>query len=429
MKNSYSLAVKELEKFHYMPEPGRMRTDELARALAARGNPQLAYGRAQVIGTNGKGAAAYFLARILEAHGVKTGLYTSPHLVSYCERIAAGGRRISETEFGALYFSLKPVFEKFRLTQFERLTLMAAEFFKTERVEFAVLETGLGGTGDAVTALAAPLLLYTAVTPEHRDLLGPSLRQIAGAKAGPLSAAETAFSCRQPFKCVAAMLRARARSGGASLEFCVPPAEITLRRRGVSFKFGRHAYRIAVFGAPAALNAGLALRAAAHILGARFRTAFARRALAGGVWEWRLQVVRYPGCNPLLVSCAHNDASLDADLAAIKEMAAAGILPGRMSVLFGVSGNRDSRRLLRKAAKAFDDITVTEVPGSAGAFEKMRGLARRLTGVRVVKDCRAATRLVVGPEPERKRFAAVIGSIYLAGAALSFAGGGAAGKD
>lgn len=420
MANLYTRAINELEKFHYMPPPGRMRTDAIARALAYLGNPHLEYERAQVIGTNGKGATAFYLAAIIDAHGVKTGLYTSPHLLSWRERFMVAGREITEAEFGALYFGLEPVFKKFHLTQFERLTLMAAEFFRRQGVRLAVFETGLGGTGDAVTALAAPLLVYTAITPEHRDILGPTIKHISTAKAGPLAGAREAFSCAQPYKTTTAILRAAAIRSGVKLEFSAPPKTVKTTRAGVSFEFGGGVCRLPMFGEKTAVNADLALRVSRHILGKKFSFVLARRALARAVWKGRLELVRYPACNPVLVSCAHNDASLDADLAAIKQMVICGVVPRfNVRVLFGVSGGRDSRKFLKKVAAVFTDITVTRVPGSEAAFEKIRNAV----GVRVEPDCVAATHKTIGPGAERGATVIVIGSIYLAGAVMAAAGG------
>jgi len=419
MEKPFKKAVGELAALPYMPDKGRIRTTEIARALAALGGPQLEYSRAQVIGTNGKGAAAFFLARLLSAHGLKTGLYTSPHLVSIRERIAFDGKLISEEDFAGLYFRLKPVFKKFRLTQFERLTVMAAGYFSQNKADFAVLETGIGGGDDAVTALCAPLLIYTAISPEHEDILGHGLRRIAAAKAAPLANCRFAFSAPQPRRGAADILRAAAKNSGAKLVFSRHPRRVRMTARGTGFEYRGYNYQVPLFGKECALNAALALDAARHILGARFHPGKARAALSGAVWPGRLQIIRLKNCNPLLVSCAHNAASLDADIAVIKTLLKKRIIPrDNLRVLFGVSGGRDSRAFLKKVSAVFKNVTVTKVPGSDCAFEKLRAAK----GAEIIEDCREASRRIVGPRPAEKCFAVIIGSIYLAGAVLESAG-------
>lgn len=422
MDKSFARAVEELERLGQMPPPGRFRTDEMERALAALSDPHKAYNSVQVIGTNGKGSAAFFLSGIMGAHGVKTGLYTSPHLISFRERIVFAGKPISARAFAELYFDLRPLFLKFQLTQFERLTVLAAEHFRRGKAGFVVFETGLGGKGDAVSSFKSPTLLFTTISLEHRDILGGTIRLIAEAKAQPLAYCRKAYALLQTSRTAAAILKARANESGAELVFSSLPSSPELTRSGTAFIHRGRKYHIPMFGAQYAANAALALDAAAGILGKKFRADKAAGWLSGAVWQGRLQFLRFAGCNPLLVSCAHNDESLDADLGVIRDMLALGLLPkGRVRVLFGVSGNRDTKAFLAKVRGFFDDITVTAVPGHDSAFD-------RVGDVQGIARCRAyreAVRRLIGPKPEKKGFVLVIGSIYLAGAVLSALNGGA----
>jgi len=421
MTQSFARAVAELERLGQMPPPGRFRTDEMDRALAALSFPHLAYGRAQVIGTNGKGSAAFFLHSILGAHGLKTGLYTSPHLVSFRERIVLDGQAISERAFASLYFSLKPLFLKFNLTQFERLTLMAAEYFRREKAGFAIFETGLGGRGDAVSSFKSPYLMFTTISGEHRDILGKTIKLIAEAKAQPLEYCEKAWALPQTSRTAAAVLKQKAASGGAKLAFSPLPSSVLVSRGGTSFLHRGRKYRIPMYGAHYASNAALALESASGIMGEEFSPARAASGLAGAVWSGRLQFLRFKGCNPVLVSCAHNDESLEADLAAIRQFMAIGLVPEKnVRVLFGVSGARDTVAFLRRVRKVFGDVTLAAVPGHEAAFERASGER----GISFCRDYRVAVRRIAGPRPEKKCFAVVMGSIYLAGAALSQLTGG-----
>lgn len=421
MTPSFARAVEELERLGQMPPPGRFRTDEMERALAVLARPHEVYARAQVIGTNGKGSAALFLSAILGAHGLKTGLYTSPHLVSFRERIVLDGSAISERAFASLYFSLKPVFIKFRLTQFERLTIMAAEFFRREKVDFAVFETGLGGKGDAVTSFKSPYLLFTTISLEHGDILGKTIRLIAGAKAQPLEYCERAWALEQASRTAADVLRKKAASRGVPLAFVPLPNSAVIARGGTYFVHRAKKYLIPMFGGQYAANAALALEAASGIMGERFSHSKAAAGLSSAVWAGRLQFLHFKGCNSMLVSCAHNDESLEADLAAIRRFMDIGLMPREnVGVLFGVSGSRDTAKFIGKVRRVFCDVTLTAVPGHDAAFERASGEK----GISFCRDYRAAVRRVVGPRPENKCFAVVMGSIYLAGAALSLLTGG-----
>lgn len=397
-----------------MPPRRRLEKNPMAAALAYAGSPHLSYGRAQVIGTNGKGSCAFFLARLLSAHGLKCGLYTSPHLVDLRERIVLDGMPISEAAFGALYRELSTVFLKFSLTHFERLTLLAAEYFRREKAGFAVLETGLGGAGDAVSALASPALLFTTVSLEHCDMLGGTIGRIARKKAEPLKRADRAFAA--PGICPAAerILRETAAKNGIRLAISAP-VEARQTAKGTVFAYRGGEYFLPMFGAHYARNAAPALDAAAGILKKRFSRRTAARALRRARWPGRLQFYRFRNCNRLLISCAHNEESLDADLAALRGMAAEGLVPERgLGILAGVSGRRDGAAFIRKLAELHGEVTVTKVPGHDAAFARMAGTP----GVSVIGDAAGAARRLIGPRPAEKRTILVIGSIYLAGAVL-----------
>ncbi|MFA5160965.1 MAG: hypothetical protein WC421_01855 [Elusimicrobiales bacterium] len=408
--NLYGKAVAELDAIPRFPPPGRLNTACMEAALAETGG--LGCGRAQIIGSNGKGSTSFFVSRIIAAHGIRCGLYTSPHLVSPCERIAVGGKAITPAQFGRLYFTLKPVFEKHGLTHFERLTLMACDFFKRQKTGFTVLETGLGGEHDAVSAFRSPCLVFTTISLEHRDVLGNSLSAIARTKAAPLKFCRRAFSCRQP-QTAGRILKNTAARAGAELSFSPKPRRVRLSVRGTEFEYRGHNLRIPMFGGIYAENGCLALEAAQYLLGNNFSFPKAAKALAGAFWAGRLEIVRLKNCNPALFSCAHNEQSLDADLAVIKQLVRLEIIPPPGKVIFAVSGNRDAAGFLKKVSAAFPDITAAKIPGHAKPFEQLKK-----TGAHCTEDCAALVRRLIGPKPAEKNFVLVIGSIYLAGLVL-----------
>ena len=159
--------------------------DTIRRILAGLGNPQEHFNAIHVAGTNGKGSVAATLASILNACGLRTGLYTSPHLVRFNERIVVDRQPISDENVLSAYRAVKAAAKVDREpTFFEFATAMAFHEFKCRRVEWAVVETGMGGRLDATNIIHPALSIITNVSLEHREYLGRRISQIAGEKAG-----------------------------------------------------------------------------------------------------------------------------------------------------------------------------------------------------------------------------------------------------
>lgn len=158
--------------------------DSVRGLLARMGDPQERLDAVVVAGTNGKGSAALALAAYARAAGLKTGLYTSPHLLDLRERIQVDGRMIDTGAFADLLREFRPLIEECQTTFFESLTALTLEWFRRESVELAVLETGLGGRLDATNVVSKAGLVLTSVGLDHQELLGHSLEAIAREKLG-----------------------------------------------------------------------------------------------------------------------------------------------------------------------------------------------------------------------------------------------------
>src|SRR6201993_2257432 len=162
--------------------------------LERLGRPDRAYPCVHVAGTNGKGSTAAFLETILRDAGFRTGLNTSPHLERINERIRINGDEVSDELFAATFTRIHKVIEellaegKLRAhpTYFECVTALAFETFARERVEFGVIEVGLGGRLDATNILSPVVTVITRIDFDHENFLGHSLREIASEKAGIL---------------------------------------------------------------------------------------------------------------------------------------------------------------------------------------------------------------------------------------------------
>ena len=217
----YSLKKSsELAKAHF--ELGRMH-----ELMAWLGNPQDSYPIIHVAGTKGKGSTSALAASALRAAGYKTGLYTSPHLQDYVERIQIDGRPISHVQLVELIEELKPAVAKIpKLTTFEITTALGFLYFAQEKVEAAVIEVGLGGRLDATNVVLPRVSVITSLSYDHMAVLGNTLALIAGEKAGIIKPGIPVVSSPQPDEALAVLEEVSAER----------QAPLTLVGREVTFK-------------------------------------------------------------------------------------------------------------------------------------------------------------------------------------------------
>src|SRR5687768_16688047 len=147
-------------------------------------NPQNKFKTIHVAGTNGKGSVSHMLAAILQTAGYKTGLYTSPHLHDFRERIKVNGEMITEDYVIGFTQLIQPLIDEIEPSFFEITVAMAFEYFKQQEVDIAVIEVGLGGRLDSTNIITPELSIITNIGWDHMNLLGDSLEKIAGEKAG-----------------------------------------------------------------------------------------------------------------------------------------------------------------------------------------------------------------------------------------------------
>lgn len=156
-------------------------TVALCKAL---NNPYLKFKSVHVAGTNGKGSSSHMIAAILQSAGYKTGLYTSPHLKNFTERIKINGQEIGERNVIDFVKRMKPTLEKIRPSFFEMTVAMAYDYFAAQSVDIAIIEVGLGGRLDSTNVILPEVSLITNISFDHKDLLGDTLPKIAFEKAG-----------------------------------------------------------------------------------------------------------------------------------------------------------------------------------------------------------------------------------------------------
>ncbi len=166
-------------------KPGLGNIESLAERL---GNPHRAFKSLHIAGTNGKGSSSHFMASILQAHGYKVGLYTSPHLKSFTERIKINGQEVPKSWIVDFFLTYQPLLAEIKPSFFEWTVIMAFQYFKEQGVDYAIIETGLGGRLDSTNIIQPIGSMITNIGFDHQDILGDRLEMIAGEKAGIIKA-------------------------------------------------------------------------------------------------------------------------------------------------------------------------------------------------------------------------------------------------
>lgn len=176
-------------------QPGLESTRQLCAAL---GNPQQKFRTIHVVGTNGKGSTSFYLSGILQAHGLKTGLYTSPHLVNLRERIRVNDLPIDESSLDRLLLTVKDAAERVGVepTFFEVLTLVAFLYYAEQKIDVVVLEAGMGGRLDSTAVACGDIVVLTSIGLEHTEVLGPTESAILKEKMGVVEAGPCAAPMR-----------------------------------------------------------------------------------------------------------------------------------------------------------------------------------------------------------------------------------------
>jgi len=340
---------------------------ERARDLLVRmGEPQRRFPSVLVAGTNGKGSTSSFLAAMAGAAGLRTGLYTSPHLESVEERLRIDGRAIDSGRLGAILEDLVGLAERETgspPTYFEAVTLAAFRWFAEEQVDLAVLEVGLGGRLDA-TNLADPILsLITPIGFDHREFLGDTLAAIAREKAGILRSGRPALAWIEDAE-PAESAQTVAGEVGADLRFAsrdtriesVEPHGWAGQRIRLATPTQEYDLETALLGDHQAKNLGLAVRAAESLASQGFDRLDAQAIAAGAAacrWPDRLEPILLPGGRRVLLDAAHN-----ADGATVLARFL-GRLGEPVDLLFGVLADKDYGEMLPRLAAHARHVVLT----------------------------------------------------------------------
>lgn len=382
---AYNLALDYLYSF---VDYSLKHVSELAKAdfnlermfalMEALGRPQQAYPIVHVAGTKGKGSTCALCASALTAAGYKTGLYTSPHLQDYCERIQVDGTPLAHEQLAALVDAIKPAVAKIpKLTTFEITTAVGLLAFQRAGVEAAVVEVGLGGRLDATNVVRPRVSVITSLSLDHMAVLGDTLAKIAGEKAGIIKTGVPVVSSPQKEEAYEVLVRV-AGERGASLSMVGRDVKFELlgsTLEGQSIRMtdvGRAAkldVSLPLLGGHQMINASTAYLAL-KTSGLPVSDEAIQKGFSQVKWPARFELVRREP--PIIFDSAHNDDSF----ARLRETLEAHF-PGReVTLIFGASEDKNIPGMFREIKPKLGRILITraEHPRALG-IEIIQGLA------------------------------------------------------
>ena len=384
MRFQEAIARLDARRPEHMPAPSLDRIRELAGYLD---QPQLTYPTIHVTGTNGKTTAARVATAVACAHGLTTGLFISPHLLSVTERFGVCGTDITKGEFAEAWEHLEPYLKLVdslglgELTYFEAVTGLAYLWFADRPVGLGVFEVGMGGAWDATNLVAGDVAVFTPIGLDHVEELGPTITDISGEKAGILKAGKVGVVREQEPEAALALAR-RADEVGAELlheyvdweveELLTAVGGQSMRLRGVHATY--EDLFVPMHGEYSAHNAAAGIVAVEVLLGHELAEESVRDGLAQVRSPGRLEIV---GREPLLLlDGAHNPDGAEA---------LAEALPGSFTwdllhLVVAVSANKDVEGVLAPLVRLAATVHAAENETVRSASSEVVGAAARAAG-------------------------------------------------
>ena len=340
---TYNDAVKYLESLNVFGiKPGLERINLLAEKLS---NPQNFFETIHVAGTNGKGSTCAMLAEILRQANFKVGLFTSPHLESYCERIKINGENISENDFAEIIESIK--FLEVEATEFEVLTAAAFAYFAKKNIDIAIVEVGLGGLFDSTNIIAPKISVITNVALDHENILG-DLKNIALNKAGII---------KKNIPVVTGASGLPLEKNNSKLYEVSEPAEVKINLQGEYQKF----------------NAAIAIQTA-KILKIPEEKIFA--GLEKVSWAGRFEIFE-TDFGKFIVDGAHNPHGA----AALRQSLDKNFPAGQRNFIFGALADKNISEMIKILFRE-NDFVIAVSPNSSRA-ESVENLLRKLEKLKI----------------------------------------------
>ncbi|AZZ48854.1 bifunctional folylpolyglutamate synthase/dihydrofolate synthase [Rathayibacter rathayi] len=382
----------------------RPRLAPTRRAVEILGDPQRAYPVIQIAGTNGKTSTSRMIESLLRAHGLRVGLFTSPHLERFNERIVIDGEPISDRRLADNWQDVEPYLRmtdaelaeqgEAPLSFFEAITVLAYAAFADTPVDVAVVEVGMGGEWDSTNVADAQVAVFTPIALDHRERLGSSIEEIARTKSGIVKPLASVVSAQQVPEAEAVLRHAAAATESSivveGVDFDVESTTVAVGGQVVTVRGVVSTYEqllLPIFGDHQAQNAAVAVAAVETFLGG------GTQELTGDVLDEGFAAATSPGRLQLvglaprtIVDAAHNPhgaASLAAALGRYFDF-------DRVTAVLGVLAEKDAEGILRELRPVVDELIVTTAPsGRAMPADQLAALARTVfpeEAVRVADD-------------------------------------------
>jgi dihydrofolate synthase/folylpolyglutamate synthase len=419
------------------PQP---RLDATRRAAELLGDPQRAYPVIHITGTNGKTSTSRIIESLLRAHGLRTGMLTSPHLERINERIVIDGEPISNTALVSNWQDIRPFLEltdadldakgEPTLTFFEALTLLAFAAFADAPVDVVVLEVGMGGEWDSTNIADGQVAVFTPIALDHTARLGNTIAEIARTKSGIIKPAAAVVSAAQTDEALAELARAAELTESTlavdGTAFSLLSDTVAVGGQVISVKGLAGTYSdlfLPLFGDHQARNATLAIAAVESFLGGgsqALNPEIVTEGFATVTSPGRLQVI---GTEPtVLVDAAHNPHGAAALAVALTEY----FTFDHVTAVVGILGDKDAVGILRELDAVVDEFIITQSTSDrAVSADDLATLAVAIVGPdRVIVEPSVETALETARnQASRTEKGAVVvaGSITLVGEAMTFA--------
>ncbi len=382
---------------------------ESPRRLAElAGNPHHRLRFIHIAGTNGKGSTCAMLESIYRAAGLRVGLFTSPHLVSFAERIQVNRQLVPVNEVARLVDEIRPLLKEFPTeehpTFFEVVTVMALRYFAEQQCELVIWETGLGGRLDATNIVTPLASVITNIEFDHQQWLGDTLEKIASEKAGIIKPGVPVVTAAEP---------------GRGLEVIAATAQqldalLTVIDRNDAKGSLLDAAALPLLGSHQRLNAALAVAAVRAV---EMHVSVPHETIIEGLsrvhWAGRMQMAKTSGGQTILLDGAHNPASAEALVRAFREQ----FPEARPAVILGVLADKDWRSLAATVAPLARRLLLVPVKsGRSLAPADLLPVCRNANPQAVVEVCTSLADAL--ERSAREPFLLLTGSLYLVGEAL-----------
>jgi dihydrofolate synthase/folylpolyglutamate synthase len=416
------LSYRNAVDFLYRLETSKIKLglDRTVNLLEISGNPHHRFESIHVAGTNGKGSVACYLNSILFHDGMRTGLFTSPHLVDYRERIRVNGNVISRGDLAGLVEELEAPILDTGASYFEATTVLAFEYFARKAVEVGVIEVGMGGRLDSTNVLNPALSCITSIDFDHVKYLGRTLAGIAGEKAGiikpgvPVVCGGLSRRASAAIRAIAASNRSRVFEVGRDASF----KPLRMDMRGSTFEYtgpaGTRPVELEAPGLHHMANAATALLAVDVLRGRGFD--ISDKAVGAGLreakWPGRFQVLRRRP--PVICDAAHNVSGTRILVRSLKALGVADTV-----TVFGVLRDKDYGRMLSLLSGCSERFILTK-PDSKRALPlvRLKASARELgLDFRATASVERAVKIARGICGTSKPML-ICGSLYALGEAM-----------